>query len=529
MGRQRARERARQALTQAIAQAGRAGCSRLPSLSSLASAAGVSSRTMWSVSHEYVAAGLVGSRRGSGLSVRCSASTGASGTARDTPAAAADRQFAWERTRDAIRRAVHDGTCGTSSRIPSVKELRRRFGVSFVTAKKALESLRTEGLLERVGSGFRVCGYGSTRRGQRVALVTRVPMEGIEGRLPPRFHENLILFESACAALELGVSHVRLSYLEQDLVVDSDRDGALSHATPVLGFVVWPVTMSSDLEPAWRMIVDTGKPAAVMASDTEQTAFVSHHHGRSTAVVRTARNYEAGVAVAHHLLERGHTNVAFLSPVENGDWVAPRLAGMRSVFAAAGFPSAVQGFFAVSDPKGLWQTSREGTGPLYDAITGLADLVERNAVQEDPAQMGAVWHELSLRYPGVIDSAGLYRAVVPLCKQALDRGGFTAYVGANDETALRCLTFLRSRGYSPRELSVVGFDNTVEASQEELTSYDFGVPAAIHRSLDFVLRPLSHKRTLSGVHETQVKGALVERGSVRRPNTERPAGPTIRD
>jgi len=510
-------ESARKKLVQTIADIARTGKTRLPSLRVLASRFRVSERTMWTATRELVQQGVLGSRRGYGYFVKSVPGGETLVDDNATPQAIAGAQAAWERIRDALRTEILDGKHHPGRLFLSVKELCRRYGASFETVKRALAGLETEGLIRRTGRAFRVEGYAPRSSEQRIALIAREFDNEVDGVALTRYLEDLAVLESECQRFNLGLSHVKLGFVEERLVCRSDRDGVLSPSScPVLGFILWPVSVTEYLEPVWSQLVRTRKPLAVMAPDSGDVPFLASGVGLASCVVRTSRDFDAGRAVGRHLLERGHTRVAFFSMFGMGSWVEPRLAGLRQVFRDAGRPAVVQEYTTTMHPRGLWNESMEGRSPDSKAIMQIARGLERSARTAQGIRQHDIWRELYRVLPGAVQSAANYRAFVPLGEMALADGGHTAFVGANDTAALQCLTFLREKGFSSRQISVIGFDNTNDSAWNNITSFEFGVVAAIHRSIDFILRPLSHKRDMRGVHEVQVQGHIVDRGSVWR-------------
>lgn len=83
---------------------------------------------------------------------------------------------------------------------------------------------------------------------------------------------------------------------------------------------------------------------------------------------------------------------------------------------------------------------------------------------------------------------------------------------ANDKIGLQALEYLRNQGVSvPRDISVVGFDNTREALAADLTSFDFNLPAIVHTMLDHIVNYDGWKRR--DRIRREVEGVLIERGS----------------
>jgi DNA-binding LacI/PurR family transcriptional regulator len=121
--------------------------------------------------------------------------------------------------------------------------------------------------------------------------------------------------------------------------------------------------------------------------------------------------------------------------------------------------------------------------------------------------------------PDHVFSAVLHRELLPLFEQALGIPDVTAWVCANDGIAIHALRFLRLRKVPvPEQLSVVGFDNTGDASYNNLTSYEFDVSAIALKMLDHILRPES---ALFPAPQRVVnsEGMVIPRGSTARART----------
>jgi DNA-binding LacI/PurR family transcriptional regulator len=90
-------------------------------------------------------------------------------------------------------------------------------------------------------------------------------------------------------------------------------------------------------------------------------------------------------------------------------------------------------------------------------------------------------------------------------------------VGVNDDLGLACLDFLQEEGCRvPEDVSVVGFDDTLDATRRRLTSYNFSNEAVIHSCLAHVLRP---ERGLRGRSSgpVEIEGFITRRESTGKP------------
>jgi DNA-binding LacI/PurR family transcriptional regulator len=120
----------------------------------------------------------------------------------------------------------------------------------------------------------------------------------------------------------------------------------------------------------------------------------------------------------------------------------------------------------------------EGILNQHIAHPPLSDTVTRSTIQDLRDQiLPTMKHRM------------LQEKLDPLFSEAR-RSGATAWVGVTDEIALEALRHLHEAGISvPREISVMGFDDTMEAFMAEMTSYQFNTLGAMRPTLDHILRP----------------------------------------
>jgi DNA-binding LacI/PurR family transcriptional regulator len=90
----------------------------------------------------------------------------------------------------------------------------------------------------------------------------------------------------------------------------------------------------------------------------------------------------------------------------------------------------------------------------------------------------------------------------------------TALVGENDRLAHFALNLFESSGIAiPRQLSIAGFDNSIESLGVGLTSYDFNTPAYVNAITDFLLRPPQPRGKTPHRGTIEVEGRVIMRRS----------------
>lgn len=107
--------------------------------------------------------------------------------------------YSYERIADTLRTRILEGTYRVGERIPSMSELEQDFAVSNITVRKALDQLRSEGLV-------------AGRRGDGTRVISSPQPELVDIKVSGRFTE---WFDSASAStypivqLVLGIDSVR--------------------------------------------------------------------------------------------------------------------------------------------------------------------------------------------------------------------------------------------------------------------------------------------------------------------------------
>jgi DNA-binding LacI/PurR family transcriptional regulator len=188
-----------------------------------------------------------------------------------------------------------------------------------------------------------------------------------------------------------------------------------------------------------------------------------------------------------HLLRLGHRRVLFLSNVGayRGS-VAARRAGLAEAFGEAGLADPLA-HLQVEPGESDWIAD---TNRYTDAVV---DFLAANAPADLPGSATDDESFVSEFRSTVVIRLGRYarrRRVLASLAALKGPTSVTAWVCYNDELAADCLDSLAGRGVEvPGELSVVGFDDSDEASRRSITSYNFNGSAYVHAMVEFLLNP----------------------------------------
>nr|WP_246363446.1 GntR family transcriptional regulator [Deinococcus budaensis] len=230
---------------------------------------------------------------------------------------------------------VRQGHLRAGSRVPGELELARRFSVSRITTRRALDLLARAGIVERArGRGTFVRAALPDLDRVRADLGLGSPGGGVGastlGLLLPDFAEAYGLdlvrgVEAACTSRGHSLL-LRRTYGERGAeeagVTALRRAGAQALIVfPVHGEHYNPVLLQAVLDGFPVVLVDRylrGIPAPSVATD----------------------NVSAAAALTRFLLDLGHREIAFVSPpIENTSSLEDRLSGYRSALEEAGLPA----------------------------------------------------------------------------------------------------------------------------------------------------------------------------------------------
>lgn len=475
----------------------------LPGVRALARLSGFSHFTLWKALRRAAGTGLLIVEPGRRPRLR-----DASPPAASPPEGTGLRK--WERLRLEIERDLLHGVYMRGEASPSLKELQGKYHVCYSTLRKALRDL------ELAGRWPPAAETGRPRRaGQYVVYLAWGDESGNQHFDEPFDHEYLKALRSACERLNLEPAVVVYGYRGRGLRLVMPAGAALSFpelCERAAGFVVrtaCPRDVCADLLPQLKR---HRKPIAVLDEIESPSLPEWTRRNRLIKAFRPTIGEASGEVMARHLLALGHRRVAAITPFRDAVWSRNRLAGLAATLKRAD-PEAVVEEYALAMPYiqrhavrenrafGLLRRSLLRTPEWKANLPPLPGLV---------AQLGREIH-LAARRERILE------ALTPLLEKALKRKDLTAWVAVDDDTALLVMDFLRRRGLQvPRDISLVGFDDTAEGARRDLTSYNFDFERFNHYVLRYLLEPARViKAEARGTQSPE--GRVIARGSERRP------------
>ena len=235
---------------------------------------------------------------------------------------------------ESIRRSITSGQYRDGARLPSEAELVRRFGVSRMTAVKAMQQLQREGLLvRRTGSGTYASG---TESAQTPAFGLIIPDLG-----------ETEIFEPICKGMARapGAAGHSLSW-GHSLMGSAGKEEQAEHLCQqyieqgVAGVFFAPLEFSRRRDQVNFRILKQLRDARIPVVLLDRRALP--YPERSGFDLVCLDNRRAGYVVADHLVRQGARHIAFLSEAGSAETVDERISGYREALAAHKLPLADQ-------------------------------------------------------------------------------------------------------------------------------------------------------------------------------------------
>jgi DNA-binding transcriptional regulator YhcF (GntR family) len=498
---------------------------KLPSIKSLAQAADVSFVTMWKALDQLKKQGTL-SR--SNLGVRNKAKTPpigsldagrSTGVTTDSYHGMDTVEPLWKKMLARLKHDILTGRFHSGQPLPSFKELQGQYAVSYPTLKKALESLSVEGIIRAFRRGYAMPMLAKLESTVRIVAIGCGWEDGTLW-IDHQDKNYFRILESECIQSKISLDIVVYCRQNNKLVFINSIKGKpydLSNEN-ILSFMLIVANLEIPPEEVIQSLVGLKKPIAVLdvVGGWEVSSRTANNYYLQFFTVTTSKLPQR--QVGQYLLNLGHTDIAFFSPFHKALWSVQRHDGIRDIFADAGYGDNVHSF--VLDQYAFqWDYLQEDHDNPEDiqALIAAYNEWQKYADSEFFRKFGHISYNIS-RYLTEWNCATgeIYHRMVPLFRKALDNRAITAWVMTNDYTATLALDYLKeSKIRVPEDLSIISFDNTLDAMESQLTSYDFNLNGIVSIMLRFALRP-SSVSTLRGKAVIEAEGTIIERRSTAR-------------
>jgi len=483
---------------------------RLPSIRLLADKAEVSFVTMWKAVNELKSKGIIDDDHVITVCDTMPAHRECASLAQDE---IQDLNTLWQKIKVQIKKDILIGRYTSGIPLPSCKELQSIYRISFPTLKKALRALASEDIIRVHKKGYIVPSLTLNTRTARVVALG-CGWEDAKIWTDYQDKEYFHLLESACIQSKIALDvvvyfwqHGRLCFIHSAtrLPYNFKNDS-------ILGIIYIVANLELKPEEVLTELAMLKKPVAVLDVVGGWNVPVLSFANRFLQFFTVTTSLQPARQVAKYLLSLGHTKIAYISPFHKALWSKKRLLGVVQIYKDAGYPNGVV-------PLCLDRYAYQ-----WDYLQHLEKQEDIQAFIEEYDKWKQYAHSKFFRKFGNISysiskyltqqncaSGEIYQKMGPLFKNALKDTGITAWLLANDYAATLAIDYLKEQKVKiPEDISIIAFDNTIEAMEYQLTSYDFNNNGIVNLMLRYILAPSSlPTQELNRVKE--VDGMLVER------------------
>ncbi|HKP95819.1 MAG TPA: GntR family transcriptional regulator [Fibrobacteria bacterium] len=492
---------------------------RLPPIRVLARQAQVSAAAMCSALGMLKTEGLISIIKNRGAYLGLPPADGRNGYHTASPG----ESQRWQRLKIQIEKDIFNGFFTPGEAMPSLRDLQKSYAVSYKTLRKAMEAIASEGVVVPHKKTYLV---PHLRRAHGTLVFISAPEAAskiICGGYPVTEFLSTLRREGGKSLINVVV----IPYdPERRKAVFGNQLIALQEKHSVLGYILWTSMLPErKLDQALQTLREVQRPEAKPGSLDKPVAVVDTtwdmaitnalHHQADLAGwafrIFTVAGLLAGRQVGQYLLKLGHRKVAFLSYCHKELWSQYRFRGLLQAFQGAGFGEGVRKFaieevddrfHALPGPEEL-ESFRKQADAFLAASMEAGQGYYASYAQEQ--MTGSIWN--------YIHQVKMAARVEPVLTAALQEPGLTACVGANDRMALLARDHLIKKGVRiPRDMSVIGFDDSKAATDNDLSSYSFAFSEIARKLLGHVLSPRQKAHSQEG-NAVECEGLLIERGS----------------
>jgi DNA-binding transcriptional regulator YhcF (GntR family) len=497
---------------------------KLPSIKTLATGADVSFVTMWKainiLRHDVTFSNLSKT-----LTAKNDVINKTSQNILESSSADSNFQFKenyeplWQKSLSRIKQDILTGRFSPGTLLPSRKELESMYNISYPTLKKVIEILCEEKIIMPHQRGYIVSPLTKSESSSRIVAIGC----GWEDGTLWMDHQDKNYFrilESECIQSKIALDIVvycqhndKIAFI--DTITKKPYDLSKNN---ILSFILIIANLGIQPEDVLKRLIIEKKPIAVLdvvgGWEIPSQLFNNYYVQLFTVTMSITPPKK----IAQYLLNLGHKNIAFFSPFHKAEWSKQRLKGIAETYNEAGYKNNVKTF--VLDKYAFqWDYLQSGYNSEKDVkeIVNEYNKWKKYTNSEFFRKFGHISYNISKYLTEWNCATGeIYHQMISLFKEALKDKEITAWVMANDYTATLALDYLKEIKVSvPEDISLISFDNTLDAMEYRITSYDFNLNGIVSIMLRYALWPSSvvTHRTKSII---EVDGAIIDRRSVLR-------------
>ena len=425
----------------------------------------------------------------------------------------------WKKLAGTIERDIINYQFLIDNTFPSLSHLTTKYGASYRTLRKALDSLVESRLLLSHKNTYMLRSMIERKSTGSIILYALGIQQSAISFPNERIEAFYTFAQKTCSDNRLSLccrgindqnTHDELCRLVK---MDDDAIGYMVYcpnlSTAVLNTIVH--LLLPGLKPV-ALIADS--PTAMYRGFTAAGQRLKLFCSRSTS---TRAGRDAGV----YLLRNGHRKIAYVNAQSSPTvWSTNRLNGLREAYQAAGLDNAVVSNMDLV-PAIVHPLPTDAQATEIARIQFFFDNIYRKHNQHQSPitrNIGGILANID----GYVHLLHQQAELKPLLELLLKNKSITAWVAVNDAIASHCQQFLIEHHKKvPQDISIIGFDDSIDARQCSITSYNFAYGTIAQRAISFIVNP--RNAFFKGDSPMEIDGLMVERESSALKKSNQPA------
>ena len=410
---------------------------------------------------------------------------------------------------DKFKQDILSGKYRINLPVPPLNQLAAIYEVSYPTIRKAVKELVAQRILKRNGNRYFFFTNKKVQK-KRVAVIalgfSRDAIK-IDSEREVNFY-RVLSTESADRALDLEIISYN-DYLERPEFFTPDGSTLENYLknSSICGLILSSYHMKNSAGCLAKLIC-TKIPVSIWIEDRKVLQSMERYgtHYKRLAFFDSSYSPLPGRDVGQFLIDKGHKELAYISPFNGSPWSQSRLDGLRKAVCTQGGKVHA---FTLTD----YQNDYEFLEVIFESIESGKSSFELFSGKTLHPFMSGRLHGVIDQYQKLLRDDLIFSACIPLIEKAEMNKSITAWVCANDQVACLIMDYWNHKGVPLKKRpSLIGFDNTFASFERRISSYEFNTRGEVQSMLNHLLYPA---QSLFSGNRTSIslRGSVVERRS----------------
>lgn len=398
--------------------------------------------------------------------------------------------------------------------LPGVNQFTALYNVSRPTICKVLDLLISEKIIRRIGVKYYL--YNTTIKTRLKIAIIAFGLSQNEIKITSERERNFFRNISN-TAIQQNVDLQIICYNDYldtpQFYIPGGHDlYTYFKQTDVCGAILSTYHMNNSAQ-CLRKIIGFGKPVSICVEDQHVLESMAQYSANSKGITFFDASYSTipGKDVGIYLHEKGHREIAYISPFHKSTWSQNRLSGLMEIYGKPNGSMKVHPF--VLDE---FVRDYEFMEKIIENSSFGKDVSIEKIKSRIPPFMEKRISSVSMEYDSLLRDALIFSYCVPLIKKAVSVPSITAWVCANDLIACMIVDYWNYQCIPEcKRPALIGFDNAFASFERGVSTYEFNTGGESQSMLNHLLYPNS-SLFMRSRRIVRLNGSVIERASSSR-------------